>query len=374
MTCRTALLSKTPHLVFFNVSELRLTESLTSWISFVKMATQLESPELYTIAWIAALPIERAAATALFHEIHNEPAGFNQHETDSNSYSWGRLGQHNIVIASLPAGVYGTTSAASTASDLIHSLPHIRIALLVGIGGGICNPDENQDIRLGDVVVSQPEGTTGGVVQYDLVKAKFGGVLEQKGSLNKPPPVLLHALASLQAQHEMMPSKIPDLLEAMWNKNNRYMTKKKTNYTYPGVQKDRFFKSEHDHIDGPTCANCDPKWEVEREQRDSTDPEIHYGIIASGNTLIKDAAVRESLAKRHKFLCVEMEAAGLMDRFPCLVIRGICDYADSHKNDGWQRYAAATAAAFAAELLEYVPTNKVQETQQVIETVRGRKY
>ncbi|KAL3444390.1 hypothetical protein BJX65DRAFT_310973 [Aspergillus insuetus] len=46
-----------------------------------------------------------------------------------------------------------------------------------------------------------------------------------------------------------------------------------------------------------------------------------------------------------------MEAAGLMNTYPCLVIRGICDYADSHKNKAWQGYAAATAAAFAKELL-----------------------
>ncbi|RFN43882.1 hypothetical protein FIE12Z_11876 [Fusarium flagelliforme] len=325
------------------------------------MATQLGSPELYTIAWIAGLPIERAAATALLHEIHNEPGGFSQHEADSNSYSWGRLGQHNIVIASFPAGVYGITAATSTASDLIHSLPHIRVALLIGIGGGISNPDEDQDIRLGEIVVSQPDGPTGGVVQYDLVKAKVGGVLEQKSSLNKPPPVLLHALAGLQAQHEMIPSKIPELLEAMWNKNNRYMTKKKkTNYTYPGAKNDRLFNLKHEHVDRRTCAKCDPAWEVEREERDSTDPKFHYGIIASGNTLIKGSAFRDGLSKKHQFLCVEIEAAGLMDRFPCLVIRGICDYADLHKNNGWQRYAAATAAAFAAELFVYVPTNKVR--------------
>ncbi|RYP21593.1 hypothetical protein DL767_009233 [Monosporascus sp. MG133] len=46
-----------------------------------------------------------------------------------------------------------------------------------------------------------------------------------------------------------------------------------------------------------------------------------------------------------------MEAAGLMNDFPCLVMRGICDYGDSHKNDGWQRYAAAAAAAYAKEFL-----------------------
>ncbi|KLO85761.1 Uncharacterized protein LW93_14380 [Fusarium fujikuroi] len=335
------------------------------------MAIQLGSSELYTIAWIAALPIERAAATALLDETHDEPDGFIQHEIDNNSYSWGRVGEHNVVIASLQAGVYGTISAATTVSDLISSLPHIRFGLLVGIGGGITKPGEDQDIRLGDVVVSQPHGTTGGVMQYDFGKAKAGGIWEQKGSLNKPPPVLLHALASLQARHEMAPSKIPDLLETMWSANNRFMTKGKRNYTHPGAANDRLYESEYSHVGGATCSKCDSAWEVEREERDSTDPEIHYGIIASGDSLIKDAATRDKLRERQEFLCVEMEAAGLMDKFPCLVIRGICDYADSHKNDQWQRYAAATAAAFTVELLEHVPAKQVHATRKVIEAVKS---
>jgi nucleoside phosphorylase len=103
----------------------------------------------------------------------------------------------------------------------------------------------------------------------------------------------------------------------------------------------------------------------------STDPEIHYGIIASGNTLVKDSAVRAKIADVavERLLCVEMEAAGLMDRFPCLVIRGICDYADSHKNDRWQRYASATAAAYAKELLGYVPARQLKATPQAINVI-----
>ncbi|KAH7148140.1 hypothetical protein DER46DRAFT_651274 [Fusarium sp. MPI-SDFR-AT-0072] len=336
------------------------------------MKTRLKSPDLYTIGWIAALPIERAAATALLHDRHDAPEGFDQHRSDANSYTWGRIGDHNVVIASLPAGVYGTTSAATTASNLIHSLPHIRIGLLVGIGGGIARPDEGQDIRLGDIVVSQPDGTTGGVVQYDLGKATANGGWERKGSLDKPPLVLLHALASLQAEHEIAPSKMPDLLQAMWEANPS-MKRPKSDYTYQGTENDRLFKSQHDHAGGSNCDKCDPSWEVTRKQRESTEPEIHYGVIASGNKLIKDAATRDSLSEdtRYQCLCVEMEAAGLMDRFPCLVIRGICDYADSHKNDQWQRYAAATSAAFAVELLEYVPTGQLEATQKVIEAIQS---
>lgn len=91
----------------------------------------------YTIGWVAALPSERAAATALLDDRHEPPPDFEQHLSDTNSYTWGRMGKHNIVIASLPAGVYGTTAAATTVGNLLASMPQIRVGLLVGIGGGI---------------------------------------------------------------------------------------------------------------------------------------------------------------------------------------------------------------------------------------------
>jgi len=73
---------------------------------------------------------------------------------------------------------------------------------------------------------------------------------------------------------------------------------------------------------------------------------------------MKDADARDRLAEKEGVLCFEMEAAGVMDRFPCVVIRGICDYSDTHKNDIWQGYAAATAAAYAKELLGVIPENR----------------
>ncbi|KAF5262990.1 hypothetical protein FOXYS1_6264 [Fusarium oxysporum] len=334
--------------------------------------TKLDSPSLYTIGWIAALAIEQAAARALLDEEHSEPDSFHPSSSDTNNYIWGRIGQHNIVIASLPAGVYGTTSAATSASDLVHSLPQLRFGLLVGIGGAIARPNDDQDIRLGDVVVGQPHGVTGGVVQYDFGKAKANGVWERTGSLDKPPAVLLKALANLQAEHEIRPSKIPQLVEAMLIANPG-MKRPGSNFTYQGSENDRLFPSNYDHVGGKTCAKCDISRRIDREERETTEPMIHYGVIASGNTLIKDATFRDNLAESlgHQCLCVEMEAAGLVDRFPCLVIRGICDYADSHKNDQWQRYAASTAAAFAVELLGHVPVRQLKESPRVLEILQS---
>ena len=118
----------------------------------------LESPGSYTVAWISALAIERAAATAMLDETHTPPLNFQQHESDTNVYTWGRMGKHNVVLASLASGVVGMSPAATTVSGLLASLPHIRIGLLVGIGAGVPQTNQEPDIRLGDVVVSQPDG------------------------------------------------------------------------------------------------------------------------------------------------------------------------------------------------------------------------
>lgn len=179
-----------------------------------------------------------------------------------------------------------------------------------------------------------------------------------------PPQALLQALASLQAEHELGESRVPQLLGAI----PRKMARAVNGYIHQGFENDQLFKSSYNHVAGHDCCSCDATEQVKRGERDSTDPVIHYGIIASGNTLVKDAAIRDKIVEDagEECICLEMEAAGLMNHFPCLVIRGICDYADSHKNDRWQRYASATAAAYGRELLSYVPVRDLQETQRAL--------
>lgn len=332
-----------------------------------KNLKSLASPDFYTIGWIAALAIERAAAEAMLDEEHGPPKGFQRPPNDSNSYTWGRIGEHNIVIVSLEEGVYGLASAAATAIRMTSTLPSIRVGLLVGIGGGIPRPDDD-DIRLGDVVVSKPDGTTGGILQYDLVKAMPGNRPKRLGFVVPPPHVLLHALSKIRSVHDRKGSQVPSILKRMLEENVEMAkeTKKKPGYFHQGFDNDHLFPSSYEHSSGKDCSSCEVSQEVQRDERESADPEVHYGIIASGNTLVKNGVFRDQLVADagENCLCVEMEAAGLMNHFPCLVIRGICDYADSHKNDRWQRYACATAAAYAKELLDYVPPADVQETKR----------
>jgi hypothetical protein len=180
--------------------------------------------------------------------------------------------------------------------------------------------------------------------------------------LNKPPGKLLTAIAKLQGNHRLEASRIPDFLTEMANKYPTQIA----NFASCGQENDQLFEAEYDHSDSTDiCTNCDKSRLVVRSTRRGNNPLVHYGLVASGNNVMKDGGTRDRLAKELGILCFEMEAAGLMDHFPCLVVRGICDYADSHKNEQWQGYAAATAAAYAKELLSAIPASQVEEMPTV---------
>lgn len=127
----------------------------------------MSGPILYTVGWINAISTEQTAARQFLDEQHDQPEYVSPH--DNNSYTLGRIGKHNVVIATLPDGEYGECSAAAVARDMLSSFPNVRVALMVGIGGGA--PSPKHDIRLGDVVVSSPAGGDGGVFYYDFGKA-----------------------------------------------------------------------------------------------------------------------------------------------------------------------------------------------------------
>ncbi|KAL4913592.1 purine and uridine phosphorylase [Aspergillus aurantiobrunneus] len=302
----------------------------------------------YTVAWICALPLEAAAARAMLDRTHPLPQGI----MDLNVYELGELNGHYIVLACLPCGVYGATSDAVVVSRMRRTFPRLQFGLMVGIGGGV--PSRKNDIRLGDVVVSKPGVKHGGVIQYDYGKTVQGGNFEQTGVLNQPPQALLTRLSQLQANR--MTSRNSSLSEIISKVLERY-PEMREQFSPPEEHTDILFDSTYYHIDKESdCGNCDKERLVKRQPRDNKEPSIHYGLIASGNQVMKDAETRDRLARKQGILCFEMEAAGIMNELPMLVIRGICDYCDSHKQKQWQRFAALTAAAYANLLLSITPT------------------
>ncbi|TFB02584.1 Ankyrin repeat domain-containing protein 50 [Trichoderma ghanense] len=301
----------------------------------------------YTVGWICAVVTEYVAAEAVLDEIHGRPAKVSP--ASQSNYTLGRVGQHNVVIASLPFGEYGTASAATVATDMSHNFPNIKVRLMVGIGGGA--PSNKHDIRLGDVVVSAPCNGHSGVMQYDFGKTVQDQPFQPTRYLDQPPMLLRTAMSGLAAQYERRGHSIQETVADILERRPLLQEK----YSRPREGSDRLYSSTYVHpFDGSadcerTCA--DNSLVVRPPRISGQSLAIHYGLIASANQLMKDATVRDYLSSQYDVLCFEMEAGGLMNQFPCLVIRGICDYSDSHKNKAWQGYAAMTAAAYAKDLI-----------------------
>ncbi|TIA54019.1 WD40 repeat-like protein, partial [Aureobasidium pullulans] len=328
----------------------------------------MSDPALYTVGWICALTTECTAARQFLDEEHNRPSHVSANDT--NDYTLGKIADHNVVIAVLPDGEYGLSSAAGVAKDMLNSFRNIRVGLMVGIGGGA--PTAKDDVRLGDVVVSSQKNGTAGVYQYDYGKTIQGQSFQQTGFLNQPPTVVRAAVSGLRSKYEDDGHQIRESIEAVLDKKPRLRKK----YSRPGPESDRLYRAKIVHPDGDQ-GDCDRVCGTQQadlvhrrdREEDEDNPAIHYGVIASANQLMKDATIRDTLAKDKGVLCFEMEAAGIMNRLPCLVIRGICDYSDSHKNKEWQGYAAMAAAAYARELLTRMVPSRVEGEAKLEEII-----
>ncbi|KAF5971617.1 Pfs domain-containing protein [Fusarium bulbicola] len=291
------------------------------------MATSPSNQHDSYVGIICALPHELAAVRATFDETLEK---YKKIEGDANYYFTGKIAHHNVVTTCLPK--MGTNYAASTAKDMSRSF-NPSLCLLVGIGGGV--PSAKHDIRLGDVVVGSS------VVQYD-----FGSETEENFQikdrlLQSSPSDVENLVSSLCSEPVLICSSIGRYLAEIVAKDGMAY------YCHPGHERDILIQScSACRSVGKPCKNF-----KEREQRKDSGVKIHYGKIASGNKVIKSAVFRDEIAAKHDVRCFEMEAAGIANTMPYLVVRGISDYCDGNKNDEWQDYAAATAAAYAKLLL-----------------------
>jgi nucleoside phosphorylase len=329
----------------------------------------------YTIGCICAVPTEAVALRLFLDEEYECPDILSSHAStqDHNVYTTGAMGGHKVVVASLPLGKYGVSQATSVISDMVRSFPNLRCCLMVGIGGGA--PSSQNDIRLGDVVVSVPVDRSAGTPQYDHGKAIQGQKFRVTQHLNEPPRCLLSAVGKLAQDYEIEEHPLQDMINDVLGKRPRLKAK----YQRPADKSDRLYKPSVVH-QPDVHGNCEQVCGVEASKLVERIPrasgvgvtEIHHGTIASGSSLMKDAVVRDRLNEEEGVLCFEMEAAGLVNQFPCLVVRGICDYSDSHKNDEWQGYAAMIAAAYTKEILRVLLPRKVSLVERVVDRLGAK--
>ncbi|KAN0068107.1 hypothetical protein V8E54_013677 [Elaphomyces granulatus] len=324
----------------------------------------------FEIAIICALPLEASVVGACFDKQWDHHT-YGKAPSDSNAYSTGVIGHHNVVLVHMPN--MGKVAAATAAACLRASFQGIQLALVVGIcGAAPFGKQQNEDILLGDVVISE------GLIQYDLGRQFPNNTFVRKDTprdnLPRPCPTIRAALAKLQTEQGQ------SWLQNKTSENLGILRQRLSDVAkYPGTTEDRLFKSTYRHkhhnpLECAICANddgrdgvCDKAIEMSCQQLkcderelvlrarpiQSSNPVIHFGLVASGDIVMKSGEDRDDIAARDGVIAFEMEGAGMWENLPgSLVIKGVCDYADSHKNKRWQGYAATTAAAVAKGFLE----------------------
>ncbi|KAL4734587.1 hypothetical protein BDV11DRAFT_197964 [Aspergillus similis] len=339
----------------------------------------------FEIAIVCALPLEFDAVFALVDEIWVEDYG--RPLGDPNIYINGRIGKFNAVLLLLPS--MGKVSAATTSANLRSSYPRLSLVLITGICGGVPFPNSGEEILLGDVVISRH------IVQYDLGR-RYPEGFETKDTVEdrfgRAPPNIRHLLTMLQTVHareraeELAANYLLDIQQIAARKPRGIR------YEYPGASQDVVFDSSYQHkrrlshslslkslkkkMRGDTdshslpCeeAGCDFKnvkargriqqkqaLEKQGQTKEAQAPSIFVGTIGSADTVMKSGEERDRIASLHNLIAFEMEGAGLWADIPCIIVKAVCDYADSHKNKRWQNFAAATAASATKALLDLYP-------------------
>ncbi|KAH0499575.1 hypothetical protein TgHK011_006756 [Trichoderma gracile] len=346
----------------------------------------------FSVAIICAIATEYNAVCHIFDEFWDENGDqFGRAAGDLNTYTTGRIGKHNVVLALLPK--MGKSNAAAAAAGFRSSYNNIELALLVGVCGGVpraggCIEDE---ILLGDVVIGKT------VVQHDFGRKYPSGFIRKASfeeNLSKAPKNIQGLLNTFETDRglELLQSQTAQFLLQMQNMGKGRSRRPLVKYRYPGTAKDRLFRSDYRHKHrgsrAPLCTICNSsadavceealnatceelgceesscisrgrlqeKEELEQNsQEEAQEPAIHIGAVASGDTVLKSGEDRDRIAKKEGVIAFEMEGAGIWEEIPCIIVKGVCDYADSHKNKRWQDFAAATAAAAAKALLHRYP-------------------
>lgn len=287
----------------------------------------------FGVAIMCALPIEATAVTALFEQTWDATL-FGKVPNDSNRYSFGSIGSHNVVLAHMPG--MGKVSAATVAMNLRASFHGLRLVLLVGVCGGVplSGKKTSGELFLGDVVIST------GVVQYDLGRRLPGNRFVRKDTphdnLSKVTAEVNATLAQLQTKQgrTRLQSGVCETLAKSQQQLGKEMA-------FPSRGEDRLFRPDylhkHHHLsECQTCAKnidsvCDDVIGMSCEelecgqgelqvmarlrQGDLSQPIVHFGLVASGDTVMRSGRDRDEIAARDGVIALEMEAAGMWEIF-----------------------------------------------------------
>lgn len=338
-------------------------QSIGHIISLVSMPS---SSGNYEICIICALPLEARAVRATFNEAAGGDLG--KVPDDTNIYTTGKIGPRNVLLVHMPG--MGINPAVAVASILKQS-KGIKLALLVGICGGVPT-NMSEQLGLGDVIVGKQ------VIQYDFGTQYpdcFRRKTDPNDELGRQSPEIRAFVAKLESMREPLAKKTYEYLNEF---HSRSSLDGSDSLSGPPTPNDDLFKSSYWHMHRRledckqgTCMNGEAICEharqssclevgcgmegLERRVNAKKKPDIHFGRVASGNKVIRDGEERDKLGRTEDVIAVDMEGAGIWDYLPCVMVKAVCDYADSHKNKSWQEYAAFVAAACTKAIVEQWP-------------------
>jgi nucleoside phosphorylase len=332
-----------------------------------------ESRDDFSIAIICALPEERDTVEALMtRDYKNEGQHYGKVRNDNNTYTVGEFGGKPVVLVA-PRDI-GTTNTRDLARGLHISFPNISYAFVVGIAGGApFVPEGNSwkasDIHLGDVIVSTQ------VIEYDFGREHENGFKRRtdvESVLPRAPAEVTNFVNQFvrgrgQAFQRILRKTNVDLAGC-----GVFETGEKGYHEHPGANKDDVYDLgyRHKHQNPKECAKCSRCTEWHHEVCEEAlaascqelgckpyhsnairETKIHFGRYASGNAVMKSGHRRDLLIREERVIGFEMEGAGAWEVFGTIVIKGVVDYGDSHKNKKWRGYPAARAALCAAAMI-----------------------
>lgn len=346
----------------------------------------------FKIAIVCALKAEFDAVCLVVEEFWDESQDiYGKANGDINYYRTGRIGKHNIILLQLRQ--MGKAHAAAAAASLRSSFNRLHLVLLVG-GCAAVPQSENANIVLGDIIIST------GIVQYDFGRKfpdKFIRKNTDRDNLIKPCKDIGNILATLQTPditNKLLERLATLLIDLQKNAHNKGYGPR---YEYPGVYEDKLYKTNYHHkhhnmecttcsmADDSTCdeariTNCEDlgceaaglvagrhrlKEKLQscrNDDRTYQNPDIFFGLVGSGDSVMKSGRDRDRLAEEEGVIAFEMEAAGFWEDVPTLVVKGVFDYGDSHKNKLWHHFSSATAACAARAIIERLPQTDEQST------------